>query len=378
MTGSEQRQSRWEHYLIFKGPEFYSFWEDYLRGSDRDVLFIIGLGFDPRMCTGIKAILNAGASGKRECLLVNFDEGAHSPSKKYQNRVDENELTLNRLLDGKGGLQSVTIPMWSDDGRRIGARRASKIVDGDIILSSYTDVIVDISALPRGIYFPLLAKLLYKIDNLQDSDRKVNLHVTVAEDVGIDKMIQEEGIDETATYLHGFSSALEQGATAEIPIVWIPVLGEGKEIQLVRIYDHVKPDEICPVLPSPSRTPRRGDDLLLEYQELLFDRLRVEPQNIIYSCEHNPFETYRQIYRTIQRYRSALQPLHGCKIVISAISSKLLSIGALLAAYEAKKADYMVGIAHIESHGYVMKEDELPKGDEELFSLWLAGECYDG
>jgi len=377
MTGSEQRQPRWEHYLIFKGPEFDSFWEGYLREGDRDVLFIIGLGFDPRMCTGIKAILNAGGSGKRECLLIEFDEGADSPSKKYKNRVDENRLTLERLLDGKGGLQPVTIPMWSDDGRRIGARRASEIVNGDTILSSYTDVIVDISALPRGIYFPLLAKLLYEIDNLQACDRKVNLHVTVAEDVGIDKMIQEEGIDETATYLHGFSSALEREATAGIPIVWIPVLGEGKEIQLVRIYDHVKPDEICPVLPSPSRNPRRGDDLLLEYQELLFDRLRVEPQNIIYSCEHNPFETYRQIYRTVQRYHSALQPLRGCKIVISAISSKLLSIGALLAAYEAKKADYMVGIAHIESHGYVIKADRLPKGNEELFSLWLAGECYD-
>ena len=377
MTVSAQRRPRWEHYLNFKGPEFDSFWEDYLREGNRDVLFIIGLGFDPRMCTGIKTILNAGGSGKRECLLVEFDEGAHSPSKKYKDRVNENRLTLEALLNDKGRLQSVTIPMWSDDGRRIGARRASEIVDGNSILSSYTDVIVDISALPRSIYFPLLAKLLYEIDNLQDCDRKVNLHVTVAEDVGTDKMIQEEGIDETATYLHGFSSALEREATAGIPIVWIPVLGEGKEIQLVRIYDHVKPDEICPVLPSPSRNPRRGDDLLLEYQELLFDRLRVEPQNIIYSCEHNPFETYRQIYRTIQRYDSALQPLRGCKIVISAISSKLLSIGALLAAYEAKKADYMVGIAHIESHGYVIKEDKLPKGNEELFSLWLAGECYD-
>jgi len=378
MTVSAQRRPRWEQYLNFKGPECDSFWEDYLRESNRDVLFVLGLGFDPRMCTGIKAILNAGGSGKRECLLVEFDEGAHSPSKKYKDRVNENRLTLEALLNGKGRLQPVTIPMWSDDGRRIGARRASEIVDGDSMLSSYTDVIVDISALPRGIYFPLLAKLLYEIDNLQDCDRKVNLHVTVAEDVGTDKMIQEEGIDETATYLHGFSSALEREATAGIPIVWIPVLGEGKEIQLVRIYDHVKPDEICPVLPSPSRNPRRGDDLLLEYQELLFDRLRVEPQNIIYSCEHNPFETYRQIYRTIQRYDSALQPLRGCKIVISAISSKLLSIGALLAAYEAKKADYMVGIAHIESHGYVIKEDELPEGNEELFSLWLAGECYDG
>ena len=376
MTGSLQSKSRWEQYIIFKDNEFDAFWEEYLKESDRDVLFIIGLGFAPRMCAGIKAILNAGGSGKRECILIEFDEGEHSPSKRYNNRVINNKTILDNLLNGRGSYDTVSITMWSDDGRRIGARRASEVINGKSILSEYTDVVVDISALPRGIYFPLLTKLLYEHDNLKDRKQKVNLHVIVAEDVGIDKIIQEEGIDETASYLHGFSSALEREATSGIPIVWIPVLGEGKEIQLVRIYDHVKPDEICPLLPSPSRNPRRGDDLILEYRELLFDRLRVEPQNIIYSCEHNPFETYRQIYRTIQRYHDALQPLRGCKIVISAISSKLLSIGALLAAYEAKSAGYMVGIAHIESYGYVMKEDELPEDTEEMYSIWLAGECY--
>jgi hypothetical protein len=328
------------------------------------------------MCTGIRAILNAGGLGKRECLLIEFEEGPHSPSKKYKDFVSNNKFNLETLLSNQDGILSVTIPMISSDGRWIGARRASKVISSDVI-AGYTDIVVDISALPRSIYFPLLVKLLYDLDSQKKDIQNVNLHVVVAEDVGLDKLIQEEGIDEIATYLHGFSSDLEREATAGIPIVWIPVLGEGKEIQLIRIYDHVKPDEICPVLPSPSFNPRRGDDLILEYRKLLFDSLRVEPQNIIYSCEHNPFETYRLIYKAIQRYHNALKPLRGCKIVISAISSKLLSIGALLAAYEAKKSSYMVGIAHIECHGYLIKEEgKLSDGNEELFSLWLAGECY--
>ena len=143
------------------------------------------------------------------------------------------------------------------------------------------------------------------------------------------------------------------------------------------MYENVKPDEICPVIPSPSRDPRRCDNLLMEYRELLFDRLRVEPHNFIYTCEHNPFETYRQIYRTIRRYEDALKPLHGCKIVISAVSSKLLSIGALLAAYEASKAGYMIGVSHIETHGYSMNTPDGNNQSKDLFSLWLAGECYD-
>ena len=135
----------------------------------------------------------------------------------------------------------------------------------------------------------------------------------------MDRSIQEEGIDDDASYMHGFASDLVQESTAAVPRVWIPVLGEGKEEQIIRLYDYVKPDEICPVLPSPSVNPRRADDLIAEYRAILFDRLRVEPQNIIYASEWNPFEVYRQIYRTMERYNSALQALDKCKIVVSAL-----------------------------------------------------------
>ncbi len=378
MKPEERNRLRWNDYIFFKGPDFDIFWEQHLRAENRNVLFIIGLGFDPRMCTGISAIMNAGGTGKRECLLIEFDEGDDSPSKKYNNEVQRNKEELQQLFNQKGKIVSKQLQMWSDDGRRIGARRASEIIGDSSSLNEWNDIIIDVSALPRGVYFPLIAKLLYLIDERCQNNNKLNLHVVVTEDVLLDKSIQEEGIDETACYLHGFSSALEREATAGIPVVWIPVLGEGKETQLIRMYDNVKPDEICPVLPSPSRNPRRSDNLLMEYRDLLFDRLRVEPQNVIYTCEHNPFETYRQIYKAIQRYDDSLKPLQGCKIVISAVSSKLLSIGALLAAYEAKKAGYMIAISHIETHGYAMQKADYTKKEHDLFSLWLAGECYHG
>jgi len=330
MNIDEKNDLRWNDYIFMTGTDFNTFWEKHLNEKARNILFILGLGFDPRMCSGMRAIMNAGGDGKRECLVIEFDEGDDSPSKNYSKSVQENKVELENLFSGKGTIVYKKIPMWSNDDRRIGARRASEIIKGSSELNGLNDVIVDVSALPRGIYFPLLTKLLYLIDDINSKNGRLNLHAVVTEDVILDKSIQEEGIDETACYLYGFSSDLEREATAGIPVIWIPVLGEGKETQLVRMYDNVKPDEICPVLPSPSRNPRRGDDLLMEYRELLFDRLRIEPQNIIYTCEHNPFETYRQIYQTIRRYHDSLEPLQGCKIVISAISSKLLSIGALL------------------------------------------------
>jgi len=140
------------------------------------------------------------------------------------------------------------------------------------------------------------------------------------------------------------------------------------------------PDEIAPLLPSPSVNPRRSDDLLLEYRELLFDRFRVEPSNFIFASERNPFEVYRQIRRAVLHYRDALERLGGCKAVLSALSTKLLSVGALLVAYELKRSKVDVGVAHVECQGYTMEaatEGDGAKTQSELFGLWLWGECYE-
>lgn len=272
--------------------------------------------------------------------------------------------------------------MWSDDGRRIGSRSAAALFGSLRDFNGYTDIVLDISALPRGIYFPLIAKILYLLDEgaIDGGGKKPNFHVVVAEDPMLDRRIQDEGVDETATYVHLFGGALEMEATANHPKVWIPVLGEHQSTQLGRIHNLVMPDEIAPLLPSPCANPRRSDDLLLEYRELLFEQLRVEPGNFIFASERNPFEVYRQIRRAIFHYRDALQPLGGCKTVLSALSTKLLSVGALLVAYELKRARVDVGIAHVECQGYTMEpatERVGSKTQSELFGLWLWGECYE-
>jgi hypothetical protein len=117
----------------------------------------------------------------------------------------------------------------------------------------------------------------------------------------------------------------------------------------------------------------------LEYRDFLFDRLRVEPRNFIYGCERNPFEVYRQIRKTVLHYRYALRPLGGCKVVLSALSTKLLSVGALLVAYELKQAKYDIGISDVECQGYTIEgaaQLNQLRTQSELFGLWLWGECY--
>jgi hypothetical protein len=322
---------------------------------------------------------DCGDGGQLDVAAIDFDEGPASPSRVHQGLVDANWTKCQTLMSGSGSLRARPVKMFSQDGRRIGGRSVAALYNSLSEFDGYSDVIVDISALPRGIYFPLIARILTIFDQPEESERKPapDLHVFVAESPAIDRRIQDEGIDDVASYIHGFGGAVDAEATAEVPRVWFPVLGERQVEQLTRIHDLVQPDEIAPLLPWPSGDPRRADDLLLEYRETLLDRLSVEPTNFIYASERNPFEVYRQIRRAILHYLGALAPLGGCKAVLSAQSTKLLSVGALLVAYELRAAGLDVGVAHVECQGYRVESGGGQVAEPEVFGLWLSGTCYE-
>lgn len=370
---------RWQNYVREHGAELEEFWRAHLNERERHVLFVLAKGFDPRMCRGLKMLLNAGGRGKRDVALVEFSEGSSSPSRAYGQLVDENLATLQKLMQGRGSVTSRPIKTRSVEGHRIASRSAGNLFKSLNEFSGYSDVVLDISATPRAVYMPLIAKILHILDREPRSlaSARLNFHVFVSEDPDLDRGIRDEGVEDSAVYVHPYSGGMDREATAGQPKVWIPLLGEGQRAQLERIHDLVVPDEICPVLPSPAINPRRGDDLVIEYHDLLFDRLRVEPRNFIHCSEGNPFEAYRQITKAICGYRESLHPLGGSKFVLSALSSKLLSVGALLVAYDFKTANIDIGIAHVECHGYYMDKTVLETAAQnrcELFGLWLAGE----
>lgn len=371
--------ARWANYFLRSGADFESFWGEFLCEGRRRLLFILGRGFDPRMCDAIEVLLRAKGESACECVLLEYDEGPTSPSQEHQPLVADNLKKLNRLLTEAGCamLPSRTIRMESDDGRRIGSVSAARVFQSVDELCPYTDCVLDISAMPRAIYLPLLHELMYLVDNPGPA-KAPNLHVVVSENPRLDAEIRDQAIDENAEYLHSFS-AVDMEATAQMPTIWIPLLGEGQSAQLQKIRDLVKPHEVCPLLPFPALNPRRADNLIREYQTFLFDEMRLDPSNFLYAHERNPFQAYRQVQDTVERYERSLQVLDGCKAVVSALSSKLLSIGAFLAVYELRLRRRLVGIAHVEARGYGMSGggDKTRKHEPgELFELWLAGECY--
>jgi hypothetical protein len=233
----------------------------------------------------------------------------------------------------------------------------------------FSDVVVDITSIPRGLYFPAVGTLLELWHPAEGAPPQSNLHVVVCENPAIDRRIESEG-SANPDFMFGFRGGIGTTSTAESVAVWIPVLGENKRATLEAIHREVNPTETIPILPFPSQSPRRGDEIVIEYHDLIFQSWNVDPRNMLPAAEDNPFDLYRQICRIEENYRRALNSLGGAYTVLSSHSSKLISVGALLAASERK-----LPVIHAEPTGYALTEGDND-GSDELFELWLAGEVY--
>ncbi|MFC0318746.1 hypothetical protein [Olivibacter oleidegradans] len=372
---------RWDPSVFVRGKNTVNFWKEHFSSRDRKPLFILGKGFDVRMNIALKCLLEASPETEMECWLIEFEEGLGSNSHKYQPYVDENLKELYEIID-PSKVSSKKIALWNSKSKtkkkRIGDRQAAHILSSIDQIKDFTDIIIDISALPRGVYFSLVGKFLTFIDTYLE-EKVPNLFVVVSENASIDVKIKEKGIDEDVGYLHGFGGTLELSSLSDEPVIWFPILGEDKNEHLERAHSHINPNEICPVLPFPSKNPRRSDALIKDYHQLLFDKLSIEPQNLMYVPEQNPFEAYGRLIKAIINYNKSLRSLGGCKAVISTFSSKLLSIGTLLTAYELIGC-IGVGVLNVDSQGYEIEDFEelkMLKESSELFVIWLTGDPYD-
>lgn len=372
---------RWDAYVFFRNNEVSSFTsQHFCKNADRNVLYVMGKGFDYRMNKGIQLLSSLCPELNIDCLLIEFDEGRSSASRKYKHLVEANMEVLRTIVP-PDKILSRNIDLWSGTGKRkqrVGDKNVTELFSDPNSLAAYTDIIVDISALPRGIYFSLVGMLLAVLDEYYPKLEK-NFFIMTSENAQLDSHIKDFEPDSELSYVHGFKGGSEL-TSATKQIIWLPILGEGNSRQIRAAHEKIKPNEICPILPFPSHDPRRSDNLLIEHHQLLFDELTIEGQNIIYVPEQNPYEVYRTLCQTIIDYDETLKVLNGCDIVISTFSSKLLSIGALLCAYEFKLwEEIKVGILNVDSSGYTIDDEPVAKNisdQSELFLIWLSGEPY--
>ena len=354
---------RWSNYYLARGNQFNQLWTELGNDASRKILFVLGLGFDPRCLTGITSMMNSGAI-PAHCMAVEYSSGKANPNREIVERAAVNKQHFLRLLD-QSIVKKVQVRTLSDDDRYVGGRRLAEVFNSHQLYQGFTDVVVDISALPPGLYFPLIGVLLQL-----SGTTFPNLHVIVSDAPDLDSAIGAEG-GERAEMMVGFEGGTDRASTASPLPVWAPLLGDGARSQLRTISNHRDWTLIHPVLPFPSKNPRRGDQLVTSYHDLLFDEWQTETEDFIYADEQNPFDVYEALSNLAVSVRSSLSSIGTPQLLVSCHSSKLLSLGALLAAY-----DSQLGIIHVQPSDYSINSATPEDLVGELYEIWLTGEPY--
>lgn len=367
--------ARWDEYVISFGdgsvqPE--DLWTAAVgkSGAEKRSMYVLGVGFDPRCLVGLQRYLaTCTASDPPIVGVIELPPPSSSSDPAARAFAEDNRAAFDQLVQGIE-VRSISYPQVHS---RINAGPlVARALTAPSFVSNIGHIAIDISSLPSSLYFSAIAAVLTSVDRgVHDFPRDVQ--VVACENPDIDTAIIELGVSE-ASVVGGFRGTLELASEATGTIIWAPVIGELARPALTAIHSFLDPGDVCPVLPFPARHPRRADNLMLEHQVELLDAFRVTPGNLIYADERNPFDLYRTLSRLQNEYRHALQPLAPTTVALSTHSSKLLSLGALLAAYEhelpivaAPATDYQLADVNFTS---------LATGNR-LTCAWLTGDPYE-
>jgi len=362
---------RWDDAIHFKPDSFETFWADRLEGA-KDILLIIGLGWDPRMTVLSRALKAFGGRGLRHLHLIRYRPSSSYVS-PYKEFIDKNIEELDKVIENWAEKKVIDIVTREPNNLYIGDEEISKYYT-KFDLTPYTDILVDISSLTKSLYFTLLLILVKKSSN---SLCDINVHIVCCQDVVLDSQIIESADD--TRLLKGFKAKLTRLSQQRIPKIWVPVLAKNNSVSLRKLYEFINPQDVYPVLPFPSRNPRNDDDLLVEYRQIFASEWDLNPMNIIYAAEDDPLDVYRSILNLFYQQKEALKPLGRISMAVSALSSKLSSIGAFMSAFEGNMA-----LAHaIGRHNPpetlnldFWGNSYMTRFKDNLHSIWLTGEPY--
>lgn len=352
---------RWDPCIAHCGDEADKFLAQYFSQADRKILLVAGAGFDPRSYI-VSRQFSKVATNLRAFLIR---ENRPHPPQDQSDRADEN---TNMLLDLLVDRQVVPVDIFGPDNAIVGGRNVISALSHQN-LENVTDVIVDISALSAGTSFPIIR---YFIECNDREQKAVNLHLFVVHDPRLDAEIRSIASDAPG-YVHGFKGRSTLSSAADMARLWLPQLATGCRAALERLHGFIEPHDTCPVLPFPATDPRIGDALVEEY---LMNELEIpwsiDARNIVYTDEGDPLDLYRTILTLDDLRKPVFAETGGSMLVLSPLGSKVMALGALMAALERD-----LPVAYLESIGYNL-ESSVPKGIDRpnLIHLWLKGDVY--
>lgn len=351
---------RWDPCVAHRGAEVDAFVADYFAAAERRVLFVAGAGFDPRSTAVATRLAAAGAAVR--ALFI--QENRPSP---IQTLVERARVNTAALLAAIAEREVVAVEIFGGDGAVIGGRNIIGVL-GHQIFDGITDVVIDISALSVGTSFPIIR---YFVECVERRRGPPNLHIFVAHDPKLDADIRSIPSD-APSHVHGFKGGSTLDGSATAAKLWLPQLAAGRRGALGRLHDFVAPHDTCPILPFPASNPRLGDALAEEYMTEIESTWTVDTRNIVYADEGDPLDLYRTILRLDDLRKPVFAEAGGSLLVLSPLGSKVMALGALMAALERD-----LPVAHLEPIGYdlgaaVPTAITAPR----LVHVWLEGDVY--
>ena len=381
----------WRNYVFRRGIAVHDMWDRSYEDREVRLLYIAGRGFDSRAVQVLRSFMDGLSSGacqpsSAELLLVGFT--GYELDSTLQAQTEINAKVLEQLFSAIGSVDAVTFGSSAAGEDDLSASNALRIGTEQVLarIKDHTDIVLDVSSFPRVVYLALMTGILRRLVADRDAPGAlaaggVNFQVLVGEDAALDAQIRSEDPSNDLVLIPGYSSALHAESVQDWPLVWFPILGENRVAQFEKVMATIPENaEICPVLPHPSRDPRRADKLLVEYRRSLFDTGKAPTSNIIYAHENHPFEAYRQLLQAMRRYRDSLRIVGGCRLVMTPLASKLITLGAGLSCFDMRphrqEDDYGVAIPYAEPTRYIASTGTLNASKPVISSLLLTGSAY--
>ena len=352
-------ETRWETCVEHRGLRTTEFFKVFFADERRRCCLVAGAGFDAR--TTASAEILASVLQKR-LRAVFLREQRQVVSAQVAAAAAANLQRLQTLVP-----DSVVdaFEVISADNAVVGGRNAVERVE-QRSFDDVTDVVVDLTALSIGTSFPVVRYLL----GLAEHGGKFNLHVVVTtapqEDEGRSRVSHG-----SPSIVHGFHGQLRLHSASKSARLWLPQLSIPKRDVLNLIYKSEPDgfDDVCPILPFPSRDPRAADRIMEAFTEEIERTWSVDANNLVYASEDDPLDVYRTILE-IERLRRPVFEKIGSVVVLSPVGSKVVALGALMAALERS-----LPVVYVEALEYGLAS-KVTHQQGELIHVWLHGEAY--
>ncbi|OCW25090.1 hypothetical protein C9382_26765 [Pseudomonas aylmerensis] len=332
--------------------ECHAFFNGYFT-LPKKALFVGTLGFNdaclyfPRMICDLECFDFLFLIEKRPEVSPVLEQAAEQNRQELMKMLSRHKLSFESVL------------VIADDTASTAGRNAATTFD-KWLANCYTDVIVDATTMSRGVCFPLVK---------QAYESKTSAHVVIADRIASPLKTTAMYTD-SPQYMHGFQADMDTDKVKDAIKLWIPQLSENNHDSLERIFRKERPDEVAPILPFPAVNPRRGDELMREFHDLILSDWDVNLLDIIYAHESDPTDVFETIKRIHCGREVALDGFQKTppRTILSPSGSKMGSLGMLFAAIALD-----LPVVYSETMGYRCEQQIVPPVSTEMPDrMWHA------